>query len=103
MNIKTILESIHESVELSTPKELAKACKLIVLAQEMKANERDTFICAFLHGPLFDGDVPSKSGRDALLADGFIAKVVVKGNDGYNACTYKGRNLYNILNALRVP
>lgn len=100
MKLKTILEAIHESPELSTPEELKRACELIIRVQEMNSAERDTLIGAFRQGPLYDGEVPSKSGRDALLSDGFIAKVIVKGEDGFNACTYKGLRAYRILEAI---
>ena len=30
------------------------------------ANVRDTLLCLFLHGPTYDGEVPSKSARDEL-------------------------------------
>lgn len=49
--------------------------------------------------PLFDGDVPSKSGRNSLLEKGYIAKVVVKGEDGFNACTHKGMWAHRLLEA----
>lgn len=42
-------------------------------------------------GPLWDGDVPSKTARDDLLEKGLIEKVVVKSEDGFQACTYRGR------------
>ena len=52
------------------------------------------------HGPLWDGDVISKSDRDELLAIDACAKVCVKGQDGYNACTYFGRSLLSIFDWL---
>lgn len=101
MNLKVILESIHESPDTSSPEEIAKAVCLIIRAEEMKGNESDVIIGAFKNGPLHDGDVPSKSGRDSLVSDGFIAKVVVKGDDGFNALTYSGLMIYRILMAMR--
>jgi hypothetical protein len=100
MKLKTILDAIHESADTSTPDELACACKRIIRAQEMSGGEIDTLHAAFMSGPLHDGDVPSKSCRDTLLSEGFIAKVIVKGNDGFNACTYSGSVLYRILESL---
>lgn len=55
----------------------------------------DTLTALVENGPLWDGDVPSKAGRDELLATGYAARVLVKGEDGFTAATYKGRNLYN--------
>lgn len=101
MKLKAILQSIHEDVELSSPEELAKAFKLIVRAQEMTASEQDVIATAFKHGPLHDGEVPSKVARDALLTEGLIAKVIVKGVDGFNALTYRGAQVYQILHAIK--
>lgn len=47
-------------------------------------------------GPVWDGDVISKGYRDQLVEIGACAKVIVKGEDGYNACTYLGRSLLDI-------
>jgi hypothetical protein len=57
----------------------------------------DTLYGMFKNGPLYDGDVCSKQGRDRLLDKDYCAKVVVKGQDGFNACTYKGQRLYKCL------
>jgi hypothetical protein len=56
---------------------------------------KDTLICLCKNGPTWDGDVPSKAGRDELLAKGLAAKIVLKGNEqGYQAATYKGSHTY---------
>ena len=99
MNLKKLLESIHQQPELSSAEELKHACELIIRVQSMNPGERDTIRAAWKHGPLFDGDVPSKASRDELVKEGFIAKVVVKGQDGYNACTYKGQRVYRLIEA----
>jgi hypothetical protein len=97
--LKELLDVLHEDEKLSPDGELAWACKLIVRVQAMTGGERDTLRAAFKSGPLYDGDVPSKSARDALLEAGMIAKVVVKGEEGYNACTYRGSAAYRLLAA----
>lgn len=56
----------------------------------LTAAERDTLREAYLHGPLFDGMVPNHTACASLIEKGLIAKVIVKGQDDYNACTYKG-------------
>lgn len=99
VKLTRLLEALHESVELSTPAELKSACELIIEVQAMSGAERDCICVGYQHGPLFDGDVPSKSGRDSLLEKGYMAKVVVKGEDGYNACTHKGAWAYRLLEA----
>ena len=54
----------------------------------------DTLIALVENGPLFDGDVPSKNSRDILIAAGLATRVVVKGEDGYTAASYEGRDVY---------
>jgi hypothetical protein len=51
-------------------------------------------------GPLWDGNVPSKSGRDELLSMGLIDKICMRGEDGYQACNYRGRDVMKALNVL---
>lgn len=60
----------------------------------MNGAELDTLIALVECGPLFDGDVPSKSGRDSLIEKGLAVKVVVRGEDGWQAATYAGRDAY---------
>lgn len=56
--------------------------------------ELDTLVALVEHGPLWDGDVPSKAGRDDLIARRLAVRVVFKGQDGYTAATYAGRDAY---------
>ena len=91
---------LHQPPETSSDKEIRWAVELIVRVERMGGDERDTLLCAFNKGPLWDGDVPSKSARTQLVEEGFMARVVVKGEDGYNACTYKGAWAARILTAL---
>lgn len=61
----------------------------------LPGNARDTLIALCKHGPLWDGDVPSKAGRDELLSRKLAAKIVIKGNQqGYQAATYTGSRAY---------
>ena len=60
----------------------------------MTGAEKDTLIALVEAGPLWDGDVPSKAGRDALIASGLAARVIVRGEDGWQAATYAGRDAY---------
>jgi hypothetical protein len=55
----------------------------------------DSLVALVEDGPLWDGNVPSKQGRDECIERGWAVRVVVKGNDGYTAATYAGRNAYN--------
>lgn len=63
----------------------------------MTGGEKDTLIALVEHGPLWDGDVPSKVARDALIAQGLAVRVVVRGKDGWQAATYAGRDAYKAL------
>lgn len=59
--------------------------------------EKATLVALVESGPLWDGDVPSKTGRDALLEKGLAQRVVVRGEDGWQAATYAGRDAYRAL------
>ena len=61
---------------------------------ELSAAELDTLIGLVEFGPLWDGDVPSKAGRDSLIKMGFAVRIVLRGEDGYTAATYSGRDVY---------
>lgn len=63
-------------------------------ASALTGAQIDTLIGLVERGPLYDGDVPSKSGRDQLIAMGLAMRVVAKGEDGYTAATYAGRDAY---------
>lgn len=63
----------------------------------MTGAEKDTLIALVEKGPLWDGDVPSKQGRDSLVRQGLAVKVVVNGEDGWQAATYAGRDAYKAL------
>lgn len=54
----------------------------------------DTLLALAKDGPCWDGDVPSKSGRDDLIEHGLAMRVVAKGQEGYTALTYKGRDFF---------
>jgi len=102
MNMATLqqmLDALHVSTDLCSAKEIKGACELIIEVQAMDKAERDCISVSYKQGPLFDGDVPSKSGRDRLLEKGYMAKVVVTCEDGYNACTHKGAWAYRLIQA----
>lgn len=86
---------------LATQREREANMKLVATARQLTGAEIDTLNAAFNHGPLFDGDVPSKSGRDSLMELGLLARVVVKGECSYNACTNKGAWVYRCRKAMR--
>jgi len=96
-SLKSLFDVLHEDVELSSAEEIKSACKLIIVAQEMDSAEVETLIACYERAPLYDGDIPSKRGRDDLLSKDFLAKIVVNGEDGYNACTYEGASAYRLI------
>lgn len=53
-------------------------------------------------GPLWDGDVPSKAGRDSLLDLRLASRVIYGGKDGYTAATYLGREVMDEIYRLRM-
>lgn len=103
MKLINLLSAINESVELSSSTELKEALKLIICAQDLTNAEIDTITAAYKIGPLYDGDVPSKSARDNLVNSGFIAKITVDKQEGFNACTYKGARLYKLIEEIEKP
>ena len=61
--------------------------------QALSSAGRETLRALHTNGPLWDGDVPSKSGRNELLRLKLAAKVIVKNEEGYQACTYRGHRV----------
>lgn len=47
----------------------------------------DTLIALVEEGPVYDGDLPSKTARNDLVRWGYAVKVIVKGEDGFQAAT----------------
>ena len=62
--------------------------------KELTGAQIDTLIALVEEGPLYDGDVPSKTGRDELIAMGLAVRVCVKACDGYTAANYAGKEVY---------
>lgn len=48
--------------------------------------EWDVLWCLFYNGPTWDGNIPSKAGRNDLVDRG----LVVRGGDGFQALTTEG-------------
>ena len=105
MNNKKVRFSIYEEVfgdvALDTRNEQEHNFKIIDESINFtgKFSVSDTLVGMHDHGPLHDGDVVSKAERDRLLSGGYCAKVVVKGLEGFNACTYRGRKLHDCIKA----
>lgn len=68
---------------------------LQILWHKLSGAAKDVLRCLCENGPTYDGNVPSKMGRDELLREGYAAKIVIKNIDwGYQAATYKGAHVY---------
>lgn len=73
-----------------------------IIRRNLSPAARDTLRCLCECGPTWDGDVPSKAGRDELLALNLAAKIVLaKCRDGYQAATYLGLAVYRLLQSER--
>lgn len=100
LDINTIGELLmggDYDLRLCTKAEGAYALGVLKDVLMMDSCQRDTIKAAYEHGPLFDGDVPSADSRNTLMDGDYIAKVIVQGEDGYNACTYKGALAYKLI------
>lgn len=93
---------MHERVDLLDRGECDRLVHMIDFARRNKWLHEQLYQ---LHsrGPVWDGDVISKSHRTDLLDIGACEKVVVKGQEGYNACTYFGRSLLRVYDWLWGP
>ncbi len=65
-----------------------------LIAHNLTGAEIDTLVALIEHGPIEDGDVPSKSARNDLIVKGLAFKCVANGEDGYQAATYLGKDVY---------
>ena len=63
------------------------------MSEEFTGAELDTLVALVERGPLEDGDVPSKSGRDSLIERGLAVRIV--GLDYWRVrATYEGAEAY---------
>lgn len=88
--VKELLNALEVTPDLSTAAELKESLLLIDQAQGLSSAAREVLRQFYISGPVFDGDLASKAGRDELESFGMAARCVVKGEQGYNVCLYKG-------------
>ena len=62
--------------------------------QALTGAEIDTLVALVERGPLRDGGLPSKVGRNGLLAMGYAAEVVIDKDYWFYAATPKGLEWY---------
>jgi len=96
MNVATIRNtSLIMDTEDQCSEEYAKAAKLLKAELITHNAQLDQLINK---GPVDDGDIMSKSDRDALIHLGLATKVAVKGEQGFTAATYKGWDVFHANN-----
>ena len=89
-------------VDLMDDWERSELLHMIDVAKQWRVLHESLYqLCS--RGPVWDGDVISKSCRDTLLDLGACAKVLVKGEDGFNAATYFGSYLLSVFDWLYGP
>ncbi len=64
------------------------------LRQPGMGAELDSLTAMVIQGPVFDGDLPSKAGRSELIDHDLAFRTVRAGEDGYNAITSLGRDVF---------
>lgn len=98
---KAAMDALHLDSMLSTRDELIARMHLIDLAiTTLTSKNFDTLKACCETGPVFDGDLLSKSSRDYLISHGLVVRVIVKNSAGFNACTDAGAHAYNAINAI---
>lgn len=65
-----------------------------VARQSLSGAEVDTLGALINAGPVWDGDLPSKAGRNNLVELGLATKCVCNGRQGFQAATYRGWNIF---------
>ena len=98
-----LLNVIHITPSLSTDTELSEGLRLIEIARQLQASKSaasEVLAQCFNHGPIDTGDLISKVGRTELCRLGLIHAGLVKGEDGFYFCNYRGADVYRLLMAL---
>jgi hypothetical protein len=83
--------------ELLTPAELAYDSQLCEVVKKLSANAIATLHQLVAQGPVWDGNLISKAGRDELVKLGAASKIIYFKKDGYQACTYMGAHMFRKL------
>ncbi len=91
--MKTLLEAMNVSILHDSDAEIAEGVRIMQMSEEITGVEISTLRALYEYGPLDDGDVPSRVGRDMLTEKGLANRIIQKGEHGYSACTYKGAQL----------
>jgi hypothetical protein len=60
----------------------------------MTSAQREVLAQLVRNGPIWDGDIASKAGRDDLLVCRLASRACVKGEQGYTVATYRGWDVF---------
>ena len=86
-----------EASKYSTEDEIEHALKALNIAANLSGNAKEVLKQLVRTGPVWDGDVVSKSGRDECLNHRIINKILVGGEQGYQAVNYFGYSVFKIV------
>ena len=91
------LQIINCDPTLSTEAEVQDALTLIAEVDLFSQEQSDMICDCYQRGPIHDGDLTSAVARDLLVRGGYLSRVVMRGDEGYNACTYRGASAYQLI------
>ena len=72
-------------------------CAAIALGTAFPTSRREALRQLVMEGPVYDGDVISKSERDTLMSWGLASRACVKGEQGYTVANYVGSRVLKAL------
>lgn len=89
-------QMLHHAVRLmdGAPQDIYDMCAWVA-RQHIDGATIDTLRALIEVGPVWDGDLPSKAGRNTLVELGLAAKCVCKGRQGFQVATYRGWSVYH--------
>lgn len=87
---KPLVETIHILQTVSQTHEAWDIAIEELAANVIRYKYFDQLQQLVIQGPVFDGDVISKSDRSALMGMGLAERVMYRGEWGYSAATYCG-------------
>lgn len=90
--LKAAVDAIHRAEQGSTLYDMAA----FTLWGFLSNLQRTALKILIEEGPIHDGNIPSKSARDDLIAYGLVSRACVKGEQGYAVANYIGWDVYRI-------
>ena len=85
---------------MNTDSEVLSAVDIVLRLESFDPGTRDMLRSLFECGPVWDGDVLSKTSRDRLIELRWASRAVVRGESGFTVCTYLGAQGYRVLKVL---